>query len=192
MMGHKRRPLMGSAQLRELQENAEYVRDDPSLKPVSLSMAIIAVIVATVSLLGHRAHTEELLIQNQITNGWAHYQAKSSRGHESEMFQDLAIVLNTNSDAVKLALQKKYKDDAARYKTEKNDLFRETRNLENVIKKIKLKANFYDASEVLLEIALVITSITLLSRARLYWYFGLLIAAVGVAVSATGGYLGAV
>ena len=41
----------------ELQERAEAGHHDSSLAPVSLAMAILAVCVAAVSLLGHRAHT---------------------------------------------------------------------------------------------------------------------------------------
>ena len=52
-------------ELSELQENAEHGRENPSLAPISVTMAILAVCVAIVSLLGHRAHTEELLLQNQ-------------------------------------------------------------------------------------------------------------------------------
>ena len=41
-------------------------------------MAVLAVLVATVSLLGHRTHTEEIILQNQVTDQWAYYQAKIS------------------------------------------------------------------------------------------------------------------
>ena len=34
-------------------------------------MAVLAVLVATVSLLGHRTHTEEIILQNQVTDKWA-------------------------------------------------------------------------------------------------------------------------
>ena len=44
-------------------EAAEEAKERKHLAPVSLTMAILAVLVATVSLLGHRAHTEEILLQ---------------------------------------------------------------------------------------------------------------------------------
>lgn len=40
----------------ELEERAQEARHDSSLAPVSVTMAILAVVVAAVSLLGHRAH----------------------------------------------------------------------------------------------------------------------------------------
>jgi hypothetical protein len=44
-------------ELSELQENAEHGRENPSMAPISVTMAILAVCVAVVSLLGHRSHT---------------------------------------------------------------------------------------------------------------------------------------
>ena len=76
-------------ELSELQENAEHGRENPSLAPISVTMAILAVCVAVVSLLGHRSHTEELLMQNRATDQWAYYQAKNIRRHNYEMGLDL-------------------------------------------------------------------------------------------------------
>jgi len=47
----------------ELRESAERAREDKSLAGVSLTMAVFAVLVAVASLLGHRAHTEEVVLQ---------------------------------------------------------------------------------------------------------------------------------
>ena len=42
------------------------------------------------------------------------------------------------------------------------------------------RANRFDLAEALLEIGLVITSVTLLTRTRIYWYLGLIFAAGGI------------
>ena len=47
------------------------------------------------------------------------------------------------------------------------------------------KADRFDLSEVFLEIALVITSITLLSGRRIFWHLGLLMATGGVVLAAS-------
>jgi hypothetical protein len=47
------------------------------------------------------------------------------------------------------------------------------------------KADRFDLGEVFLEIALVITSITLLSGRRIFWYFGLFMATAGILVAAS-------
>ena len=48
------------------------------------------------------------------------------------------------------------------------------------------KANRFNLGEVFLEIALVVTSITLLTSNRGYWVMGIIFAVLGVAVAATG------
>src|SRR5437763_10869186 len=64
-------------ELSELHENAEHAKHDPSLAPVTLTMAVLAVLVATASLLGHRSSVEEVVLQNKVTDQWAFYQAKN-------------------------------------------------------------------------------------------------------------------
>ena len=76
-----------------MQENAEHGSENPSLAPISVTMAILAVCVAVVSLLGHRSHTEELLMQNRATDQWAYYQAKNIRRHNYEMGLDLLSLI---------------------------------------------------------------------------------------------------
>jgi hypothetical protein len=68
----------------ELKEAAERAKESKALAPVSLTMAILAVFVATVSLMGHRAHTEEILLQTRATDEWSYYQAKNMRRNNLE------------------------------------------------------------------------------------------------------------
>ena len=44
----------------------------------------------------------------------------------------------------------------------------------------------YDLAEVFLEVGLVITSITLLSGRRLFWYLGVFLGGIGIILAATG------
>ena len=74
--------------LNELHEHAEHGALEPGLAPVTVTMAIFAVLVAAASLLGHRAHTEELLHQTKSTDQWAYYQAKDIRRRSYELFLD--------------------------------------------------------------------------------------------------------
>lgn len=177
---------MSADELQDLQENAEHAHHNPRLAPVSLTMAVLAVIVAVVSLLGHRAHTEELVLQTKSTDQWAYYQAKNIREHEDAQFSDLTAVVAGNGDAAALAkLRQKYSQEADRYAHEKKDIEAQAHDLELGVTMERNRADRYDLAEVFLEIALVITSITLLSGRRLFWHFGLLLAAIGVILAAT-------
>jgi hypothetical protein len=172
-------------ELTELHEHAEHAREHPDLAPITLTMAVLAVLVATVSLLGHRTHTEEIILQNKVTDQWAYYQAKNIRRHTDELFADLTtVVASKDADAV-AKLQEKYRAEADRYKEEQKELDKEARATEKETELTRRKADRFDLGEVFLEIALVITSITLLSGRRMFWHLGLLLATAGILVAAS-------
>jgi Domain of unknown function (DUF4337) len=172
-------------ELNELKENAEHAREHPDLAPVSLTMAILAVLVATVSLLGHRTHTEEIILQNKVTDQWAFYQAKNIRRHNDEMFADLTTLVAAKDAQANTKLQEKYRSEADRYKDEQKELEKEAHATEDETKLARRKADRFDLGEVFLEIALVVTSITLLSGRRIFWHLGLFMATAGVLVAAS-------
>jgi hypothetical protein len=175
-----------SDELQELKEHAEAAENDPSLAPVSLTMAILAVLVASISLLGHRAHTEEVILQNQVSDEWAFYQAKSIRRHADEVFADLASVMNAK-DADKAAkLAEKRSSEAEQYRDQGKELEAKAHELEAEQKHERRRADRFDLGEAILEIALVITSITLLSGRKVFWYLGILFGIAGVALGVTG------
>src|ERR1700722_7981249 len=95
-------------ELSELQENAEHARENAELVPISVTMAILAVCVAVVSLLGHRSHTEELLMQNRATDKCAYYQAKNIRLHNYDMGLDMIPLVDFKDKEQAGKVQEKY------------------------------------------------------------------------------------
>ncbi len=171
--------------LHELHEHAEHAREHPDLAPVTLTMAVLAVLVATVSLLGHRTHTEEIILQNKVTDQWAYFHAKNIRLHTDELFADLTgVVASKDADGAS-KLEEKIRAEVAVYKDEKKKLEAEGHALEGEFALTHRKADRFDLGEVFLEVALVITSITLLSGSRIFWRLGLLIGTAGVLVAAS-------
>ncbi len=170
----------------ELSERAEHGREHAELAPVSLTMAILAVFVAAVSLLGHRAHTEELLLQSKASDQWAYYQAKNIRRHTYEFLLDFLAAGEPAKDERAAVVREKYKKEVERYKNEQKEIEAEARKLEQETNAERRKADRFDLGEGLLEIALVIVSITLMTRRRGYWLFGIALGVAGVVVAATG------
>ncbi|SRR5712691_11261717 len=171
---------MSADELHELQENAEHAHHNPNLAPVSLTMAVFAVLVAVASLLGHRAHTEEVVLQALASDQWSYYQAKNIRQHEDELF------VAANGAGVGADVREKYVQEAERYKKDKDEIQEKARDLEREVNVERRRANRYDLAEVFLEIGLVITSITLLSGKRIFWYLGIGVSVVGVVVAVLG------
>jgi hypothetical protein len=96
-----------SEEVHELHEHAQHAKHDPSLAPVTFTMALLAVFVAAASLLGHRTHTHELLLQNKATDQWAYFQAKNMRRHSDEVFADLLSVSETKNAQLAAQLMRK-------------------------------------------------------------------------------------
>jgi hypothetical protein len=172
-------------ELQELQEHAEHAAHNPSMAPVSLTMAVLAVLVAVASLLGHRAHTEEVVLQNKSSDQWAYYQAKNIRRHEDEVFADFASVMAAADQSKAAQLREKYQSEADKYRDQQKDIDSEARKLEQETAVERDRANRFDLGEVFLEIGLVITSITLLSGRRLFWKSGVVLGVVGLVIVAT-------
>ena len=177
---------MSSEELQELHEHAEHAKHDPTIAPVSMTMAILAVLVAVVSLLGHRAHTEEVLLQNKASDQWAYYQAKNIRRHNDELFADLTAITPAKDAAQLDKLREKYSQEADRYRDEQKEIETDARKLESEVAGERARADRYDLGEVFLEVALVITSITLLTKRRIFWSAGLVLGVVGLIIAGTG------
>ena len=176
---------MSADELQELQEHAEHAAHDRSMAPVSLTMAILAVLVAVASLLGHRAHTEEVVLQTRATDQWAYYQAKNIRRHTDELFSDFASVMSTTDAAKAAQLREKYQAEAKSYADQQKEIDAEARKLEQETSHERGRADRYDLAEVFLEIGLVVTSITLLSGRRVFWKAGIVLGVVGIVVTAS-------
>lgn len=175
--------MSAGEELNELREHAEAAEENKSLAPVSFTMAIIAVLVATVSLLGHRAHTEEVLLQNKATDEWAYYQAKNLRRNNLESLDAMLGALEGKDAEKAEAVQKHFEADIERYGEEQKEIKAKAEELESELQLVTRRANRFDLGEVFTEIALVVTSITLLTRKNLFWMIGMMFAAFGIVIA---------
>ena len=173
----------------ELPEVHEEHGENPFLIPVSVTISVLAVLVAAVTLLGHRAHTEELLLQSQATDQWAYYQAKNIRWHEMQSVADMLGALAPADKDKAAVLEEKYKKEVERYEGDKDDISKKANELEKERDLVSRRADRFDGGEGLIEVGLVICSMTLLTKRRLYWFAGMLIGAGGVAFALTAFFL---
>jgi phage-related tail protein len=173
-------------QIEELQEAAEHGREHNGLAPVSLTMSILAVLVAVAALLSHRAHTEEVLLQNKATDQWGYYQAKNIRRHTAEQIDEILKVMPVKDAAAAAELIKKNEAAIEKAKAEQQEIQEKARGMEEQVELFEHRANRYDLGETLLEVGLVICSITLLTRRRAYWFLGIVFGVAGVVLTGMG------
>jgi len=169
----------------ELKEHAEHGAHDPSQRPVAFTMSLLAVLVAIVTVLGHRTHTEAVLNQNKATDQWNLYQAKKIRASDTQLAADLLSIMTVTEANSKAAqkIAKSYADHQEKWAEDLKEEENEARKLEDEVKQNEQRAGRLDLGEALLEIALVTSSITLLTKNRLYWLLGLVFGLAGILVS---------
>src|SRR5579863_2407207 len=104
----------------EMQEFSKHMKEggEESLTSISLAISILAVLVAMVTVLGHRSHTEAVLAQARASDMWNEYQAKKIRFDQVDVTTDLLTLLpGSNAPAVAKKLEE-YRAHQAKWNAE--------------------------------------------------------------------------
>lgn len=171
---------MEANETQELQEHAEHGAHDTSMRPVAFTMSVLAVLVAIATVLGHRTHTEAVLDQNKATDQWNFYQAKKIRSNDTALASDLLSVITIADKDAEKKIAKAYADHQAKWNADLKEEQEKAEALEKTVELAEARAGRFDLSEALLEIGLVTTSVTLLTRSRAYWYLGMAFSLAGI------------
>jgi hypothetical protein len=171
---------MDITESQELQEHHEHAAHNNAMRPVALAMAILAVLVAVTTLLGHRASTEAVLAQARASDNWAEYQAKRIRQNDTALTVDLLSTLPVTDKAAANQLKAKYAQHTAQWDNDLKEGSQKAREQEEEGRLAEHRADRFDLGEAMLEIGLVITSITLLTTKRVYALLGGAFGLVGV------------
>jgi Domain of unknown function (DUF4337) len=175
---------MEANEVQELKEHAEQ-GGERAMRPVAFTMSVVAVLVAITTVLGHRTHTEAVLDQNKATDQWNFYQAKKIRANDTQLAADLLSVVTLADKDAAAKITKTYADHQAKWVDDLKEEQEKAEALETTVGRAEVRANRFDLSEALLEIGLVISSVTLLTRAKSYWYLGILFSLGGVVSALT-------
>jgi hypothetical protein len=173
----------------------EEQRDKAFSRRVALVTAIYAVVLAIASLGGNNAMKEMLLAQQEASNQWAYYQSKVVREHlnrgnklvlEMQLAEPSAL---KGAEREKLAaLAGKFADEEKRMNADKKEIEPKAKAAEAERDRNQAKDPYFDYAEVLLQIAIVCASVSILSTSRPMFWFSSLLAVLG-AVSAVNGFL---
>lgn len=163
----------------ELQEHAEHAKE-PFDRNVALTMAVIAAVMAIVSVAGQMLTTEELLNQQKASDQWAFYQAKDIRRYESDIARDMMAALSAGPAAIN-----KYAANMERYDKDRGDIQNEARKLEQESHVHGARALRTHIGEIFLEFGIVLASLAILTKRRQMWFISILSALVGAGIAAT-------
>lgn len=158
----------------EIEEKIEEARETAD-KRIGLTMAIVAVLLAVATMLGHRTHTEEVLIQTKAADQWAYYQSKNTR---ASMHADFAELVAAQPGNEKLAEQ--FRTKGEEQKTSAEEVKTKAEELEKETAATSKRASKFDTAEIFLEIAIVLSSICLLTGLRVFWGVSFISSLAGV------------
>lgn len=176
--------------IHEAHEHAEVVHSERKLAPISVTMAILAVLVAAISLLGHRAHNEVLLAQMRANFQKAELVGKSTQRHADEVLIELIDALDPPNTSQSTTLKENVKREQERYASQEEEVAAEERRLELESEHSRRKANRFDLGELFCEMALVLSSITLLTRQRIFWFAGIGAGTLGAILAVSAFWVG--
>jgi len=164
----------------ELKEHAEEARG-PFDRNVAVSMAIIAAALAVATVLGHIATTEELVNQQRAADQWAFYQAKQMRRYQSEIARDVLSAVGP-AGASKAGV---YESNISHYEREGAQVETKAKEFEHESEHARHEAMRLHIGETLLEIAIVLASLAILTKRRMIWLSGIATGLAGAIAAST-------
>ncbi len=173
---------------------AEEKAGDPFTKKIALCVAVYAVALAVTALGGSNAGKDMVMAQQQASNQWAYYQAKVMRENmyilEAEKLQlDMDLLGAELKPAQRARMEQsrnKYLTKAEEYAKEKKDILEDAKKLEAERDVAARRDPYFDYAEVLLQIAIVLASVAMLSGKRWAFYGSLVLAGFGALLCANG------
>jgi hypothetical protein len=151
-------------------EELKEIREKSFTKKTALITAVFAMVLAIASLGGNHAMKEMLLSQEQASDQWAYYQAKSIREHlyksqkmllENELLLSNALSPEASKD-VKASIDNLASEES-RFANEKEEIQKEATKLEKERDNNRSRDLYFEYAEVLLQIAIVMASVSIIA-----------------------------
>src|SRR6266568_5162973 len=175
-------------------EELEEIRNKGFTRRVAITTALYAVMLAIAALGGNNAMKDMLLAQQQSSDQWAFYQAKVIREHEYRIQQKrLEVELAERGAGMAPETRQQYEAllaeftaETKRYGAEKKDIEQDAKKLEHERDVNRKKDPYFDFAEVLLQIAIVMSSVSILATSRLLYGVSFVLAVCGTLLMLNG------
>jgi hypothetical protein len=171
-------------ELEKPEEVEEHSRDSLGQR-VGVLAAVLAVFLAVVTILSHRAHTTAVVERTEANDQWSFYQSKRIKFHSLELGIDMLGLLGKDKPGVEEAV-KRYEVDKAKEEKDYKEIQAEARQKEDETRHTEDKALRYDIGEGMLEIGVVLSSLYFIARRKLFPVVALLFGLGGIVTAITG------
>src|SRR5207302_620153 len=152
---------------------------------IGVAASILAVLLAVVTIISHRAHTDAVILKLDANDKWSFYQSKRIEFHNLELGEDLLNAMPTRTAIADKTLAH-YASEKKRYEKHSEKAQESAVDTEKEATHIEAKALRYDFGEGLLKIGLVLTSLYFIARSNLFPVVGIISAVAGIVIAAIG------
>ena len=150
---------------------------------IAITILFFAVCATLASFKAAGFGNKMVLSQSQASDQWAYYQAKSIKETAYQTQRDTMELmrLSAANDAAYREKIAAYDKEVARYKKEKNEIMDEAKKLEAARDNYQVHNIRFGEALIALQIGILFSSLSTISKNHLYWYGGGLCGLVGVA-----------
>jgi len=158
---------------------------DPLGQKVGVLAAVLAVMLAIVTIASHRTHTAAIIHKSTANDEWSHYQSTRVKYHNLELGQSLVTIFGAKGgEADKMMAD--YAAQMQKYDQQGKDIQTKAQALDERTDQDEDRALRYDIGEGLLEIGLVLSSLYFISKKKMFPVMGVAAGITGVAIALTG------
>jgi hypothetical protein len=154
--------------------------DDPKERLIGLVTAIIAILLAINSSLGHKAGSDEIISNVKASNTWAQFQAKRGRETMYEVGIEIVKSLNVKDTSATAKAMQKYAETITRYEEEVKEISKEAKEKEAEAETAQKKGDRHDIADIFFQVAIIFCSVTILTKQELFYKLGMGVAALGI------------
>jgi hypothetical protein len=158
---------------------------DPLGQKVGVLAAVLAVMLAIVTIASHRTHTAAIIHKSTANDEWSHYQATRVKFHNLELGQSLVTIFGSKGESAD-KLMADYAAQMKKYGDQGKEIQNKAQQLEDLTEHDEDRALRYDVGEGLLEIGLVLSSLYFISKKKMFPVMGVIAGVAGAAIALTG------
>lgn len=163
-------------------------KKEPWLNYLAITTVILAVFATLATYNGGKYSTRSVIDQNQASDQWSYYQAKSIKGYLYEIQADkleldLKAMPEEQAKKVQGDFKKKidsYRGKIQKYEEEKKEIEGKARLVEADRDDCKLHSKFFGYAIIFLQIAILLCAVSGFTKKKYLWYSSIFLGAIGI------------
>ena len=167
------------------------------LNYLALTTVVLAVCATLSTFKGGNFSTLAVLSQNQASDQWSYYQAKSIKGYVYEIQKEkleleLKVMGQKAAKGIAEEYEKKldaYAKKIKKYEDEKAKIEKEAKELERVRAEAQRHSRAFGVAVIFLQIAILLSSISALMKKKILWLLGSVVGVLGIVYFMNGFFL---